>query len=94
MPEQNSTNLILLHYAFKAAEEFLHRGFGFNRMFAKEEQTVSQLLYANARMYTRFEWDQAVEVAAKAVRRVGQMLIEEDMSPTRVRQMRPLHDPC
>ena len=80
--------------AFKAAEDFLHHGLVFNTMFAEEEQTVFQLLYANARMYTRFEWYQAAELAAKAVRRVGQVLIEEDMSPTRVSQMRFLLDPC
>jgi hypothetical protein len=75
--------------AFKAAEDFLDdHGLVFNRMFTKEEQTVLQLLRANARMYTRFEWDQAAEVAAKAVRTVGQVLIEETMSPTQVRQTR------
>lgn len=79
--------------AFKAAENLL-RSLVSNRMFAKEEQTVFQLLYANARMYTRFEWDQAAEVAAKAVCRVGQVLVEENMSPTQVRQIRFLHDPC
>jgi hypothetical protein len=75
--------------AFKAAEDFLDdHGLVFNRMFTKEEQTVLQLVRANARMYTRFEWDQAAEVAAKAVRTVGQVLIEETMSPTQVRQTR------
>lgn len=80
--------------AFKAAENFLDRGLVFNRMFAKEERTVFELLYANARMYTRFEWAQAAEVAAKAVCTVGQVLVEETMSPTQVRQTRILYDPC
>ena len=75
--------------AFKAAEDFLDdHGLVSNRMFAKEEQTVFRLLYANARMYTRFEWEQAAEVAAKAVCTVGQVLVEEYMSPTQVRQTR------
>ena len=80
--------------AFKAAEDFLDPGLVSNRMFAKEERTVLQLLHANARMYTRFEWDQAAEVAAKAVCTVGQVLVEENMSPTQVSQHRILHDPC
>jgi hypothetical protein len=108
--------------AFKAAEDFLKPGFVSNRMFEKEEQTVFGLLYANARMYTHFEWDQAAEVAAKAVGRVGQVRVEENVSyfewdqaaevaakavgrvgevrveanvsPTQVRQMGILHDPC
>jgi hypothetical protein len=75
--------------AFKAAEDFLdHDGLVSNKMFTEEEETVLQLLRANARMYTRFEWDQAAEVAAKAVCTVGQVLIEETMSPTQVRQTR------
>ena len=43
---------------------------------------------------TRFEWEQAAELAAKAVCTVGQVLVEEYMSPTQFRQTRILHDPC
>lgn len=78
--------------AFKAAEDFLNDDLVSNSTFEGEERTVLQLLSANARMYTRFEWDQAAEVAAKAVRTVGEVLIKENMSPTQVRQIIPLHE--
>lgn len=78
--------------AFKAAEDFLTDDLVSNSTSEEEERTVLQLLSANARMYTRFEGDQAAEVAVKAVRTVGEVLIEETMSPTQVRRIAPLHD--
>lgn len=80
--------------AFKAAEKFLDDHDLVFKKFANEERTVFELLHANAKLYTRFEWEQAAEVAAKAVCTVGQVLVEEYMSPTLVRQTRILHDPC
>jgi hypothetical protein len=70
--------------SFEAAERFLYGNALRNKRFGVEERTIFQLLYANARMYTHLEWVPAAKLAAKAVHMVGQVLIEETMSPTKV----------
>lgn len=71
--------------AFEEATKFLTSYTPLGSTYSYHERTIFELLLANARMYTNFDVEPAAKLALKALSDVGEVIVQEDMSPIQVR---------